>query len=686
MKKYLMSGIAALAFGSLFTSCSHDIDSAGTVEEKVQKTYEEAFLTRFGQPAPTQDWGFGSSAAKARTRAEYANANMWADEGYTVPPELTAGQKLRVQYYFQTVKITNPNTPDYKTIDFWMQQVYDGGDDAMTKYKKDKTTVDGKEVYVYSTEIYKSIAGGDIKSGEHMDHLTAGPDHTHINNFNNGTYGTNGAANNDVLNSEGVEYHSTYTKEDGRKYHSDQIMLMKSTNTKFFGYANSDDSYVRDDRWTLVSYDIIDAYCNDAANGYEAWRSANHSDIKDDILTDGWNRSFIGFDFDQLPDDEAFVYNYENGKKTTPKTVVYSGWASPQGGENYIYNEDGTFSQITNWNAEITVDGGKKLHVLDANTNFYCGIVQGMDNMDGHNELTMVAEYDPNGTNDNSLYIKNLPINGVQNDHTALNMKFLAKMYREGWVPVDTKQLKLWVQVGGCADGYYSDWIVSFLPANSGSNPEKREVITSVRVIAEDLSVGQNTDFDFNDVVYDVFLKKTYEGESQTPISTEVTVTLKAAGGTLPLIVGIGNESVEGKTAADYAAYEVHNRFSAAYPDRGIDQYTMINTDAEQHGMRGVSGLAGITFTPDYYAGETVEEIANSIKVYVEKGGVLHPLTAPVGDVASKIAVGIDYDWCYERQDIEEKYSTSNGVSLFMQYVKGEVGNDWYKAVFEKDN
>ena len=79
-------------------------------------------------------------------------------------------------------------------------------------------------------------------------------------------------------------------------------------------------------------------------------------------------------------------------------------------------------------------------------------------------------------------------------------------------------------------------------------------------------------------------------------------------------------------------------------------------------------------------------EIANSIKVYVEKGGVLHPLTAPVGDVASKIAVGIDYDWCYERQDIEEKYSTSNGVSLFMQYVKGEVGNDWYKAVFEKDN
>ena len=70
MKKYLMKGFAAIVFCGSIASCSHDFgDESGTVQNTVQETYEKAFVTRFGEPASTQTWGFGSG--KAMTRSQY---------------------------------------------------------------------------------------------------------------------------------------------------------------------------------------------------------------------------------------------------------------------------------------------------------------------------------------------------------------------------------------------------------------------------------------------------------------------------------------------------------------------------------------------------------------------------------------------------------------------------------------
>ncbi len=71
MKKYLITSAAALALCGLITSCSHDIDGL-TPEESVAATYEKAFITAFGQPAPDQTWGFGTStvAGTRGTRAD----------------------------------------------------------------------------------------------------------------------------------------------------------------------------------------------------------------------------------------------------------------------------------------------------------------------------------------------------------------------------------------------------------------------------------------------------------------------------------------------------------------------------------------------------------------------------------------------------------------------------------------
>ena len=74
MKKYLMTAVAALAFGGLMTSCTHDVDgsgSSGDVATNVQESYEKAFLNTFGRPVDGFDWGFGPStnATVANTRA-----------------------------------------------------------------------------------------------------------------------------------------------------------------------------------------------------------------------------------------------------------------------------------------------------------------------------------------------------------------------------------------------------------------------------------------------------------------------------------------------------------------------------------------------------------------------------------------------------------------------------------------
>ncbi len=59
----------------------------------------------------------------------------------------------------------------------------------------------------------------------------------------------------------------------------------------------------------------------------------------------------------------------------------------------------------------------------------------------------------------------------------------------------------------------------------------------------------------------------------------------------------------------------------------------------------------------------------------VQKSGTQFVLKAPKGEAPSKIAVDTDYEWCDERQDIEEKYG-----SKFTEYVGGAHSwNTWYK-------
>jgi hypothetical protein len=341
----------------------------------------------------------------------------------------------------------------------------------------------------------------------------------------------------------------------------------------------------------------------------------------------------MGFDFEQMIDDQCYATEWVNGVEVT-KTLRFNEYSA-----DLIIDGEKPTNYIYQYN-------GQPVKMLSDQMNRYCG-----EKIDVTDAQLYTDLYD---ANNNNAYI------GKQ-----LNTDFIDGLLADGYLPVNNKSLRVWAKVGGCADGYFSDWIVTLTEAKTDNDPKTRTDIQKISVIAEDLTVDSDaegkSDFDFNDVVFDVVWTRTYTDEVLS--SEKVEIVLKAAGGTLPLYLD-GNE--------------VHQLYKTANPTLDIDQYTMINTHAESKGLKGKSGLADIVFTPTTYSGNTIGEIANSIEIYVIKGGKPCVLTAPKGDVASKVAVGIDYDWCNERQDIDEKYSLDDGTSLFKEYVKGALGSRWY--------
>ena len=635
-----MTGVAALALCAAFTSCSKseelynpDVVNEGKAVSIVEK-YNQAFLKYVGGTiAPNQTWGFGGySAAATRAGGEfadhhgnYSDGNMWTSKGFRAPDPLTDGQKLRVQYYFQMTKITNPNQPDNLSQDFFMQQVYDGGTDPITKYKEGD----------YSPEVYKDAGGNTITSGDHMDHLTAGPGHLHIYNFNNSTCGWY----NNVANWDQTDVN------DKTQQHKDQIELMLNTPTSCFGYANSNNTEIYDDQWTLVAGSVIDNFCENVdPQGYADFLAA-HPNVVDAKVVDTWNRSFMGFDFKLMPNPDPI--RKDNGVAVTAKYGDADGslWG-------YAYNGTSVVSYSEN-NAEILVNGQPIPVVID-NLNFFAAEnIIGVGGQDNHNDFEAYKDFVPGGANNDCLYLKNHTQN-VQGDHVALNLKFIERMVNDGFLPVYGKHLKLWVKVSDLTDGYYTDWIVSFMPA-SYNPPTPPSDPDDVCIIAEDLSAQGDTDFDFNDVVFTVEYTST----------TTAKVTLYAAGGTLPLKV---------------AGREVHDAFGYANPDAETGKYKMINTGdkADVNDVAPVVLFENLSVDKSLRGNDIVIEVDKGSKneqgVYVENWITL---TATGGEPAAKLCVGTDFatgnKWCAERESIKTKYP------VFSAWVTEHPTLVWWK-------
>lgn len=159
------------------------------------------------------------------------------------------------------------------------------------------------------------------------------------------------------------------------------------------------------------------------------------------------------------------------------------------------------------------------------------------------------------------------------------------------------------------------------------------------RVIAEDLSASEASDFDFNDVVFDIV--KAEGGKT--------TLRLICAGGTLPLRV---------------MGTEVHGLFGETTPNsNGI--YNMYNTGAGPNVDPVEFEVNGVYTTP--------EQIKN-IKIEVYKNDSWMELKATTGEAACKILVDDTFTPVQERSNI------ANENKKFTSYVQGTfVDNFWWK-------
>ena len=191
-------------------------------------------------------------------------------------------------------------------------------------------------------------------------------------------------------------------------------------------------------------------------------------------------------------------------------------------------------------------------------------------------------------------------------------------------------------------DYIYNDWIVKIVPGYGEIVPEPEPKTYSVRIICEDLMATGGSDFDFNDIVFDVNYT---EGVNKT------SITIKAAGGTIPLYI-------QGR--------EVHKLFQDAYPEAGIvlpsDGVlgTMINTNAT-----GGVEVGDVTLELDGIIAP------KDIEITVNANGTVIPLKAETGQPAAKIAVDPSFDWLDERDNITQVCPN------FSTYVKnGEI--NWY--------
>lgn len=613
MKKYLMIGFAAVAFAA----CSnHDFETY-TPEQMVKAEYDAKFIAEFGQPNPSHNWGFGVAGTRAFTRSINPDANMWANT-YKVPTELTQAQKDLVRKFFQQNKLKFYDDP--QLTNFFMQQVYKGG-----------TTVPEN---CPTPEKYSSANGGLVTGSDHMDHLAAcnedGSIKDHIYNFNYGTCSTN----DHVSNTPGV----TYNRLNG-DYHYDEIQLALNSTTKKFGYFNSEGSLGHTEYTSLVSWQRIAQWAMD--NHIE-----NITDINQSILSDGWNRSFMGFDFESIAGEDIFARTNDNMKDADgndvigyngqpKKAIKYLTYGMLIDGPNYVW--DGGDYAVVRPSADTPIlYNGEKIPLLDNRTNMYCGIDRNLGNNQGIYRVNKPFKVSETQANNVDAVDLTIIFNQLQETSTK------AKYY-----PVDEKGVMKWVEVRGGADQYYSDWIVTLTEAKSVN-----DITYQGRIMAEDLTPNESSDWDFNDVVFDYAIK-----------DNKAYILLQAAGGTLPLNVG-GTLNSDGEVVG---GYEVHAAFGLS------NTTTMVNTGAgATHDPVALTPLDNKTYTSNEQIQIFVKKKVDGVEQWIEIPGV-------VGKPAGKFVTDIETDWVDEFANI--KYAWGNFTS-WVQNGNGKFVGAEKKAVY----
>ncbi len=687
MKKYLMTGIAAMTFGGLFTSCSHDMSVyQGDVAQQVKDNYEQAFIQTFGQPAPTQDWGFGSSSvAGVRGGTRTITVNGDAYDKFPSADDVAANFPTAIPEGAEEVS---------ELGNLYIGKHYDnewGGGTASDLYAVYANFIkEGHNLKITSagtTELGGSYqnAGWDATAGKNL----ARPYNVYVDVDGDVTLKRNGSTHFNLYILKGnVTLESNYGEQAGLISVAAGATLndrrnsiaanqgvkifnkgtINATNTEKYDIGNfctvyNEGKFNVTGALTYSPGDANTSYFMNLGDDAELTASAMTLNSAGNFFNDGkvvitgetkvtqkdiyWvNAGYYktGSIFFSAKNDTFYNYcqlivtgnahMYDGEFNLMPNSYTETATAEM---DNFIVNMGGNAGINIKGAVRVIAQGdGTFQGFKNAGTNNYV-LIGGKVTVDSHKKTFSV---EPGIT----YSIKEIEI--VRGGSVVTEAQLQEE--QSGDYPVLDLQGteapfgKLTVTPKEFGQGCGATWTIT--------NDDEESCI----VIAEDLSAKEHSDFDFNDAVFKVTKK-----------GGKVSVTILAAGGELPIFIGeVKSEN------------ELHARFSkeakANGDDREITTKTMINT------IDGDRSYA----TPTYELAEgewdktktEINKIAASIKVTVKKGGQDVELLAPVGEAAAKLAVGTDYQWCDEWEGIDDKFG-----GKFSEYVGGQHSwNTWY--------
>jgi len=669
MKKYLMTGIAALALGAGFTSCSHDIEPMTQEEinqieaQKIVQTYEQAFKNYVGGTiASNQTWGFG--AANARTRS------------YT-PTD--------TNYKLTSQTISYPTPPDQPTFRTASKPTFTATVPANTPEATSTTNLEEGKTY--------QIKNGDLKDPQNTKNMTF--------------YVVDNITWNKQINKDGngttfiITEGKTLTYNQGEAlnlkiYMAPNSHLVIGDNVTFKKEGAM--LYVGSGCTVTCGANVLFAEKYTVLN--EGTFTANKLNIQEGTLFYNSNTLTVntGIEIQKTSgnnEDMRLAELVNHSTLTSPKISLLAGGkmyndagatATVNGlteitNENSEWRNDGTYTSedftVNNatkvWNnCKLTVHktgntgtftlgtGSHSSFVINGTSSVQTDKFVWGDRADFYmadkSMLEVLGEFKTNNVNKNSgmhgpstgnavfkagsvvyasagqnrmNYYGNLWIDTNNHFAQVLQDKNNASEPSDQpyyWFDTTNKTVMFRFLGDGCP-------ITSAIsgPCHHGYTPPT--TVTSnadLRIMAEDLSASDDTDFDFNDIVFDVYYAKANE--------TTTKIVVQAAGGTLPLRIKTGEGTWQ----------EVHALYNQG---TGI----MINTGAEtKYPGQGKDNLGTKEVTLNYAV--TSAEDAKNIIIEVEKNGQWIEMKAKQNEPAAKFAVPTTVTWCSERTSIKAEY------------------------------
>ena len=672
MKKYLMMGTAVLALSAAFVSCSKDKDLYEPFNESLIKAeYTAAFEKTFGQPAANQNWGFGAVRLANATRAIQPSFNFPSDADASkfladVPEgiELLAPGIGKANHYIDASYTGELNVWGIGTAengwvaeggtlyvkgncDFSSRRFYFAGNSELYLVEGATLTLSAENsgnlqtnCNIYIAEGAKLVANGELKLNNGL----------HI--YNHGTIEAPSLSTNSnswLVNAGTVTVDGKISVENTESViENNGTITAKNLNTAGSGKFENNATVEISGNTVVNSNDNTWVNNGQYHTGYFYYHAASDEVINNCKLT-------VDEDFNINLGDNPGNGNFKMDAGSGVITKNFNGggkfnnanqnWVSYNGGPFYIYMGAASVFKVT---------GTATMNATKADYGIY-GPESGDYAVFQANKIVAgAANQGYEVTYGGNLYVyaeESHFANGMSGQYPYIDFKGNAKIYASGF---ESGKPAVTIEETECNPGF-SGGIVP--PPSEGP---------SLCVLAEDLCAKEPGEFDFNDVVIDVY----YES------SNEVKIILRAAGGTVPLRI-CGNTE-----------WEVHKLFD-------VDTKCMVNTGSKYHVAKSpysqatkpyvelsYTGYSGWSEDQDEFNSQVNHQIKLEVASVDDDDNILGwtELKAEVGKAAQKVAMPVDayVDGWYTPGDEHWAWEKQYVGDGFKQWVIGQ-SESFYK-------